>query len=332
MKSSELTKIVKELEFDECIDDFLKGRERRRPVKHLSSRNQHFLEQQDDTRRSFQFTYQAARFEQGWLMDSLGPFYEERWISDVLRKIKAGKEASVYLCRSGERMAESTPLVAVKVYRPRMLRNLRNDAQYREGRIELDEDGREVQDTHMLHAVFNRTNFGEKVRHQSWIAYEYTALQALYEAGVDVPRPYEMAPNAILMDYLGDETLPAPTLHEVDLQPGEAEPLFARLVQDLEGMLARGYVHGDLSAYNVLYWEGAPVLIDFPQVVLPTVNRNAFEIFERDVLRLCAYFTARGLALQPRALAAGLWLRHIPEVMLPDPDNPPGRRPWMRIL
>ncbi|HZU86353.1 MAG TPA: RIO1 family regulatory kinase/ATPase [Anaerolineaceae bacterium] len=308
MKSTDLIQIVQELDNDERIDDFLKGRERRRPVKHLSARNQHFLQSQDDSKRNLQFTYKAARFEQGWLLNSLGDLYEQRWISDVLRKIKAGKEASVYLCKSGERV--EAPLVAAKVYRPRMLRNLRNDGQYREGRIELDEQGREVHDTHALHAVFIRSRFGEQVRHQSWIAYEYTALQALYQAGADVPRPYELAPNAILMEYFGDETMPAPTLNEVDLEPGEAGPLFERLLRNLNLMLACQRVHGDLSAYNVLYWEGDIALIDFPQVVLPASNRNAYAIFERDVTRLCEYFIQQGLSLQPRRLAAELWEAH----------------------
>ena len=79
--------------------------------------------------REFQFTYKAARFEEAWLLDSLFEIAEHKWISDVLRKVKGGKEASVYLCRSG--VAVDAPLVAAKVYRPRMLRNLKNDQQYR---------------------------------------------------------------------------------------------------------------------------------------------------------------------------------------------------------
>src|SRR5690348_833034 len=47
--------------------------------------------------RDFKFTYKAARFEEAWLLDSLVDFAEHQWISDVLRKVKGGKEASVYL-------------------------------------------------------------------------------------------------------------------------------------------------------------------------------------------------------------------------------------------
>ncbi len=276
--------------------------------KRLSDNDQKFVRTQGDSVGNFHFTYQAARFEEGWLLDSLGYFYEQRWISDVLRKVKGGKEASVYLCRSGEQV--DAPLVAAKVYRPRMLRNLRDDHIYREGRIVLDEDGHEVHDVQMLHAIITRTNFGEQVRHQSWITHEFTTLQTLYEEGADVPRPYEMAHNAILMGYLGDETLAAPTLNEIDLDAGEAEPLFDRLLHNIDLMLGKERVHGDLSAYNVLYWDGDIALIDFPQVVSPHGNRNAYAIFERDITRLCEYFIGQGLSLHPRRLAADLWTAH----------------------
>ncbi len=288
------------------------GRYRRRPAKPKPARLplaiEQFVQNQDDTSRTFSFTYKAARFEEGWLLDSLSYFYEQHWISDVLRKVKVGKEASVYLCRSGDQV--ESPLVAAKVYRPRMLRNLRDDHLYREGRVDLDEEGREVHDVGSLHAIVTRTSFGEEIRHQSWIAYEYTALRRLFEAGADVPRPYAMAQNAILMSYLGDEAVPAPTLNEVDLEKVEARELFDKLLRNLDVILAGEYVHGDLSAYNVLYWEGEIALIDFPQVVSPRRNRNAFAIFERDVRRLCEYFMDQGLELEPGPLAMQLWLKY----------------------
>src|SRR5512137_2289980 len=94
--------------------------------------------------REFKFTYKAARFEEAWLLDSLVHFAEHQWISDVLRKVKGGKEASVYLCRPGA--ALRAPLVVVKVYRPRSLRNLKNDGQYRTGRSDLDENSNIIVD------------------------------------------------------------------------------------------------------------------------------------------------------------------------------------------
>jgi RIO kinase 1 len=66
-------------------------------------------------------------------------------------------------------------------------------------------------------------------------------------------------------------------------------------------------VHGDLSAYNILYWEGQISLIDFPQAIDPEANRNAYRIFARDVARICEYFTRQGVSTNAGRLASDLW-------------------------
>jgi RIO kinase 1 len=295
-----------------------------------------FVQRQDDDRQAFSFTYKPARFEEGWLLASLGYFFEQRWISDVLSKIKAGKEASVYLCRSGSQVESA--LVAAKVFRPRMLRNLKNDQLYRLDRAVLDENGNRVHDLGMLKAQHKRSVYGEQIRHQSWIAYEYQTLKTLHAAGADVPRPYEMSENAILMGYIGDEQSAAPTLNTVTLDPGEAKPLYARLLRNIEIMLANAIVHGDLSAYNVLYWDGGITLIDFPQVISPSNHRSAYRIFSRDITRICDYFARQGLSSDPARLAAELWKSHgfrlHPELHpgLLDANDPASRQLWQKNL
>jgi RIO kinase 1 len=293
-----------------------------------------FIQRQDDAHQTFSFTYQPARFEEGWLLDSFGTFFEQRWISDVLGKVKAGKEASVYLCRAGDQVSSS--LIAAKVFRPRMLRNLKNDQLYRQGRADLDENGHPIDDPGMLKAQHKRSVYGEQIRHQSWIAYEFQTLRSLHAAGADVPQPYEMGENAILMSYIGDETCAAPTLNTVSLKPGEVRPLFERILRNVEIMLANGIAHGDLSAYNVLYWDDQVTLIDFPQVVSPSNHRSAYPIFSRDIARVCEYFARQGLRSDPARLAAGLWKAHgfrlRPEVHPGwlDADDPTDRQLWKK--
>jgi RIO kinase 1 len=279
----------------------------RHPKKILEPTRQ-FVQQQGDTRASFRFTYKAARFEEGWLLKSLGGFYEHKWISDVLRRVKGGKEASVYLCRAGTEVPAE--LVAVKVYRPRSLRNLKNDHAYREGRENLDSEGKIVLDDGMQHAMAKRTDYGKNLLHQSWIAYEFTSMQVLKAAGADVPMPYEMADNAILMSFIGDLDGCAPTLSEISLERSEARGVFERVLANIDLLLAHECIHGDLSAYNILFWDGEITLIDFPQVVSPKINRNAYAIFMRDVTRVCEYFNKQGLNLNPRKIAADLWTSH----------------------
>lgn len=283
--------------------------------------------------QKFQFTYKAARFEEAWLFDSLTELAEQLWIGDVLRKAKAGKEASVYLCAPGPAARESK-FVAAKVYRPRMLRNLKNDQVYRDGRTDLDGEGKRVYRDADLHAIQKRSAHGEELRHQSWIAHEFAAMEELFAAGADIPRPYARTGNTIAMDFVGDDLGPAPTLNEVALEPDEVQPLFERTIRNVEILLAHGFIHGDLSAYNILYWAGEIKLIDFPQVVSPKDNRNAFNIFVRDVTRICEYFHRQGLKSDPRRLALDLWTRHgykpreeIHPSLL-DPEDKDDRRLW----
>jgi RIO kinase 1 len=112
------------------------------------------------------------------------------------------------------------------------------------------------------------------------------------------------------MEYLGEAELPAPALQAVRLEPREARPLFERLMRNVELMLANRRIHGDLSAFNVLYWEGDIRLIDFPQAVAPAENPDAFDLLGRDIQRLCQYFERYGVRANAGALAQDLWARH----------------------
>ena len=180
---------------------------------------------------------------------------------------------------------------------------------YREGRTILTAEGRPVKETdhRLMRAIGKKTAFGAEVSHTSWLMYEYTTLEKLHAAGAAVPKPYGVSGNAILMEYIGDEQLAAPLLSEVRLERHEAWPLFEELIRNIELMLSLGLVHGDLSAYNVLYWDGDITLIDFPQVTDARTNPNARAIFDRDVQRLCEYFTRYGIQRNAGGLANALW-------------------------
>ncbi len=269
------------------------------------------VEEEHSVEGGFKPTFSASKHERAWIITYLGHFYEEHIISDVLRQVKGGKEATVYCCEAHPSMG--VDLIAAKVYRPREFRQLRNDAQYRQGRRVLDDQGKLVKDDRMLHAVAKGSAFGKQLAHTSWLAHEYRTLQTLHAAGADVPRPWAIGENAILMEYLGEEGMPAPTLHETRLDRDEARELFERLLHNIDVMLQHGLVHGDLSAFNVLYWEGEIKIIDFPQTVDMAANHDAFLLFQRDVERLCQYFNRYGVAPNGRRLATKLWRSYVPE-------------------
>ncbi len=335
MSKNQLNQLYDEL--DEAYADDLASMPGRTSKKRESKRREmdaRLFVRAQDAAGEFKFTYKAARFEEAWLLDSLNEIAGQQLISDVLRKIKAGKEASIYLCRSGASF--EVPLLAAKVYRPRMLRNLKNDAIYRTGRTDLDEDGTALYREADVNAILKRTKYGEELRHTSWIAYEFKTLEKLYEVGADVPRPYAMLKNSIMMEYIGDDGIPAPTLNSVTLGRDEARQLFDRVIRNIDLLLLHERIHGDLSAYNILYWDGDVTLIDFPQVVAPEGNPAAWTIFQRDVTRICQYFASQGLRTNARQLAADLWTSHghqITKEVHPgdlDPDKKEDRRLWER--
>lgn len=266
----------------------------------------------------FDTTYTPTRFEAEWLHESLTAFFEQDLITDVEARVQGGKEANVYRCTAHPSLG--VPWVAAKVYRPRKFRNLRNDAMYREGRRILTEENGQVKkvkatDTRILRAVGKKTSYGAQVQHTSWLMYEFSTLQALYRAGAAVPKPIRAAENAILMGYVGDENRAAPTLHETRLEPAEVQLLFDETIRNIELMLQQGAIHGDLSAYNILYWNGRITLIDFPQVTQAENNRNAYKILHRDVQRICEYFNSYGLHNNARQIAEEFWQRYA----APDP-------------
>ncbi len=288
-------------------DSQLRGRNK---TKHESNKPApDLMEKMTDKEDELNFSYRASKHEKGWLIESLEDFYRQGWFEDILRLIKGGgKEASVYQCLASE--ITSTEYLAAKIYRPRKFRQLRNDSLYREGRLRLDDQGHEIHDGRALHAIQKRTNFGMQLLHTSWIEHEFQTMRMLFEAGANVPQPFMSGKNAILMAYIGWDEMPAPTLNSVNLEQSELHAIFDKSIQNIEIMLDNQRVHGDLSAYNILYFEGEIFLIDFPQAINPKENRNAYAIFQRDLKRLFEYFQQSGLACDSEEWTNKLWQRH----------------------
>ena len=81
--------------------------------------------------------------------------------NDILKN--GGKETSLYLCKAEAEV--DVAFASVKVYRPRLLRNLKNDYFYREGRSNLDSKRKIVLDHGMDHAMAKRTEYGKNLLH-----------------------------------------------------------------------------------------------------------------------------------------------------------------------
>jgi RIO kinase 1 len=277
-----------------------------------SSYVQRWLQEQEREEEGFKSTFNptflAGRRDAAWILSSLSKFYEEDLITDVLCEAKSGKEATVYCCAASPRTGAQ--YLAAKVYRPRMFRSLKNDAIYRQGRVQRDDDGQAIRSTrHWVGAAKNER--GRAAQVASWIDYEFQTQSLLYEIGAAVPRPLSQMGNALLMEYIGDVGEPAPLLREVILERDEAQGLFEGVMHNIELSLACDRIHGDLSEYNILYWQGAAILIDFAQAVQPHYNADLFSLLVRDVERVCRYFARYGVAADASALAVDLWKRYL---------------------
>lgn len=229
--------------------------------------------------------------------DPLTEFFEDDLITDVVGVLKSGKEGTVYCCRASPRTGHE--LLAAKVYRSREHRMFHNSAVY--------EEGRWIGDKRLRRAVAMKSRVGREVQADTWVGHEYQTLKLLHGAGAAVPRPFARSGQALLMSYVGDGEASAPLLQHAEVPAEAAEPLFRRLLQEIELWLSCGRVHADLSPFNILYWEGQPTVIDFPQAVDPEENSNARELLTRDIGNLCRYFARFGIRADPEALTAGLW-------------------------
>lgn len=203
----------------------------------------------------------------------LQPLIDDGIIDAVLRPLKSGKEASVYVVRAGDEIR------CAKVYKDMAQRSFQARVQYQEGR--------KVRGSRQARAIGKATKFGRREQEDAWKHAEVDALFALDKAGVHVPRAHGYFHGVLVMDLVVDaEGHSAPRLGEVELSPDEARAFHARLIGDVVRMLCVGMIHGDLSEYNVLVAPDGPVIIDFPQVVSAAGNNEARTMLLRDVHNL----------------------------------------------
>jgi RIO kinase 1 len=238
-----------------------------------------------------------AELEQKMVLDAFS-----KYVEDVAYRINDGKEATVYLCHADPGQVKA-PFVAAKVYRDRRFRGFANNAEYT--------DTRRIGDRRLAKAVRKGTRTGRKASQRLWVDREWQALNRLWSAGASVPEPYDHAPAAVLMEFLGDDSGPAPMLAQVKLSEEEAQRAYGLLLEELAIMLDCGLVHGDLSAFNILYHRDRPRIIDLPQAVSVDDAVDGWSLFHRDLANLAGYFERQGLAPDATGDAITLWSRYV---------------------
>jgi RIO kinase 1 len=201
---------------------------------------------------------------------------EEGIVDHVLRPLKSGKEASVYLvdCRGEVRCA--------KVYKEANKRGFHKLAEYQEGR--------KARGSRDARAMGKRSKHGRAEQEAAWKNAEVDALYRLAAAGVRVPAPHGYFSGVLIMEMVRDaDGDAAPRLNDITPTPEQAREWHLFLMRQVVLMLCAGLIHGDLSEYNVLLDAAGPVIIDLPQAVDAASNNNAFAMLRRDVDNITAY-------------------------------------------
>jgi RIO kinase 1 len=120
---------------------------------------------------------------------------------------------------------------------------------------------------------------------------EYKNLEICTRAKVHAPKPYYLLDNLVVMEFLGEEGLPYPTMEMVGPLHGEQD--LDSILEDIRKMHRAGLVHADLSEYNIMLGP-VPYLIDFGQGVVKG-HPNAEIFLERDVKIILKYFRKHGI-------------------------------------
>ncbi len=225
--------------------------------------------------------------------------------------IKTGKEAQVNLVeRTGAQ--GQTCRFARKRYLPREVKSkgelealgvqkastFVNDVQYREGR--------QFRKTRDRRAIERMSTYGKRLLQDRWTGHEFEVMTRLWNAGLNVPFPIAYADDVFDLEYVGDDRQAAPQLQAARLGRDQLVDAFGQLVDGMRILMREGLAHGDLSAYNVLWWEGRLWFIDSPQAVDIAANLAGLDFVHRDVVNVCRWFQRKGLDLDPEQVFADL--------------------------
>jgi RIO kinase 1 len=235
------------------------------------------------------------------------PLVEDCLIDEVLSQLMSGKEADVYVVRSGSKIR------AAKVYKEASKRSFKKAVTYQEGR--------KVRNSRRARAMEKGSKFGRKQQEDTWQNAEVDALQRVARAGVRVPETFGCVEGVLLMELItGEDGNVAPRLSEVSMPVEQALEDHDVMMQYVVRMLCAGVIHGDLSEFNVLVDEYGPVVIDMPQAVNAAANNNAEAMLKRDVNNMREYYGRFAPELLTTRYADEIWALYAEGELTPETE------------
>ncbi len=112
-------------------------------------------------------------------------------------------------------------------------------------------------------------------------AREFEALQAL-NGKINVPVPIDLNRHTIVMSFI-----PGVNLNRCVLDA--PEDTYAEILRQIHEAYRLGYIHGDLSEYNIMVADDAVWIIDWPQWVSPS-HKNSEPILRHDIETVIEFF------------------------------------------
>jgi RIO kinase 1 len=196
--------------------------------------------------------------------------------------ISTGKEANIYHAFGCEREQQGRE-IAIKVYRI-------STSNFRAMQSYLIGDPR-----------FKNVRHEKRSIVFAWTKKELRNLKKANAAGVRVPEPFVERNNVLLMEFIGEDEIPAPQLREVSLTPDQARKAFDTTVEYVRKLYHANLVHADLSEFNMLMHGSEVVFIDMGQSV--TLDHpNAMEFLMRDIHNVTRFFRKKGVRIEEDAV------------------------------
>ncbi|VVC00276.1 RIO-type serine/threonine-protein kinase Rio1 [uncultured archaeon] len=126
----------------------------------------------------------------------------------------------------------------------------------------------------------------------AWTRKEYSNLKAFHEAGVSVPRPIAFLRNVVVMEFFAEGNIAFSTLEQMGSENPQKDYDF--MLTQVKKIYQAGFVHGDISEYNILVTDDGLKLLDCAQAVL-LAHPRAEDFLRRDVENLVRYFKKQGV-------------------------------------
>jgi len=221
-------------------------------------------------KRSEEYEVLEEVFDRSTLM-IIYDFLNKGVIDEIHGVVKAGKESRVYWGKDkqGNELAIKIYLTVSAEFRKGMLKYIEGDPRFKGVR----------RDTRSL--VF------------AWAQKEFRNLEQAIAAKVRVPKPIAVKNNVLIMEFIGKNGICAPSMKEHP--PRNPEKIYKTLLNYLRRLYRKAeLVHGDLSEYNVMIWNGRPIIFDVSQAV-PLSHPLADTLLYRDLKNINRYFSRLGV-------------------------------------